>query len=165
MQQEQTENTFSFTPSQVGEYIIHCIVNGTTSEFFTIVVDYAVPTKLVLNQPQKNGNNYLLTLQIGELYDPEKIVWYKTNAIDGGKSDKIGEGATCETKLTSTCFVYAVYDSEIISDKTEIKIEKENKDSENKSDNGILLVVIITVVSVAIPAVIIFIKHLERCLV
>lgn len=159
LQQGKTENTFSFTPSQVGEYSIHCVVNGTISEIFTIVVEYAVPNKIVLNQPQKDGNNYLFSIQNGELYDPEKIVWYKSTAIKDGQSSLIGTGATCEVKLTSTCYVYAVYNNEIISDKTEIKIEIENKDSENKSDNGILLVVIITVVAVAIPAVIIIIKH------
>ena len=155
--QQQTSNTFAYIPNDVGEHVVYCIVNNTKSICHTISVEYIVPETIELNQPQKNGNTYLLTVKNGQFYDPSKIVWFKAADEFGGNFEQIGTGASCNVQITSTCYVYAVYDNTIITEKTQITYSANENNKPNQSDNGILFVIIITVVIIGVVLTVIII--------
>ena len=156
LQTEQTNNTFSYTPNAVGTYTIYCFANGVKSKQYTISVEFLVPDKITLNSQKKDDGDYLFSVKNGEYYNPDKIVWYKITNINSSDVEIIGTGISCSKKITSNCYVYAVYDNIIMSEKIEVKIAEINK----HSDNGILIVIIITVSVVIITlAVIIIIKR------
>lgn len=157
LQNNQTSNTFLYTPSEVGEYLIYCVANGVKSKQYTISVDFLVPTDLVLNSQKNDNGEYLFSIKNGEYYNPDKIVWYKTSNVNSSDFEIIGTGVFCNEKITSNCYVYAVYDNLMMSEKLQVKIAETNE----QSDNGILIVIIITASIVLITSAVIIILKIK----
>lgn len=121
LQQGQLSNTFIFKPKEErADYTVHCVVNNVASKKVNISVGYVMPTALELTLDNQNKNVYSFKITDGNYFDPNNIVWFKTNDTISTSAQMIGFGATCSVELNKNCFVYAVYNDQIISNKIEI---------------------------------------------
>lgn len=154
-QEGQNSNSFSFKPyEECAEYNIHCVVNNVESKKIGISVLYALPTKIETALEKVVDGIYTFSIKDGHYYDPNQLLWYKTIDAFTNDSQMIGLGATCLANIESDCFVYAVYDGKIISNK--VKIETPSKtDSE-------VPVIIGSCIVVATLAIIVFVISKKR---
>lgn len=144
---KSSSNTLIFTPEQkVANYEIYCVANGVKSNVVDVVIDYAEPVEIETILDRVSGNVYLFKLKGGDFYNPENIIWFKTLDKNTKKAEKLGTGSTCLTSIKSDCYVYAVYNGQITSNKYEVITE---------GSFGIEMYITIGAVALAITTVVI----------
>ena len=121
LQAGQTEKTFVFTPEEVGEYNVYCTADGTQTMTHTVVVQYLLPTSIIVDSSSVSKNTYNFSVQNGNYIDASKCVWYaKVDQSD--ESEVIGTGISIEKRFDKNCSVFAVYDNQIISNYITIEV-------------------------------------------
>ncbi len=105
------EKIFEFIPKQeVGSYQVYCVVNGVSSERFSVNVKYATPTEINIYLLRVDGDSYTFCMSNQSYYNPAYFVWYAAQSHYSEEVKKVGEGITCKIKLEASSDIYVVYE-------------------------------------------------------
>ena len=124
--QNETANTYTFLPEQVGEYDIYCKLNNVESRHFTVTINYWTPNQInIFTSKVTNGNYYTFSIEDSLGVDATKCIWYKQYGDNGENLEQIGSGISLSVELAEDCKVYVVYEGNIniVSNKLEISPE------------------------------------------
>lgn len=121
--QNETANTYTFLPEQVGEYDIYCKLNNVESRHFTVTINYWTPNQInIFTSKVTNGNYYTFSIEDSLGVDATKCIWYKQYGDNGENLEQIGSGISLSVELAEDCKIYVVYEGNIniVSNKLEI---------------------------------------------